>query len=137
MYKPFNKATAEGRELFFLTDSWQGDTYAPARVICYDRKSNDNASLVILAETKPGFEYYLVLNDDGTDCYEKQRLFMTPVKREEWVNIHYYLDKSLPTGQSYFIDNAVFGSEKDAQDHIDVMAPPNYVKSVLIREWEE
>lgn len=137
MYKPYNKATADGRELYFLTDSWQGDTYAPARIICCDRKTNDNASLVVLAETKPGFEYLLVLSDDGTDCYEKQRLFMAPVKKQEWVNIHYQLDKSLPTGQSYFIDNELFASEKAAQEYVEIMGVPNYVKSVLIREWEE
>lgn len=128
MYKPFNKSTAEGRELYFLTDSCQGDTYAPARIICYDRKSNDNASLVILAETKPGFEYFLVLNDDGTDCYEKQRLFMAPVKRQEWINI----------GQNdicYFICGHNFESEDIAKTNGATLQ--TYVKSVLIREWEE
>lgn len=132
MYKPYNKATADGRELYFLADSWQGDTYAPARIICYDRKSNDNASLVILAETKPGFEYFLVLNDDGTDCYEKQRLFMTTIKREEWGYIW------RPPGATGYSIASPFQSEVEAVEHAERNPPGiEYIKAVLIREWEE
>lgn len=131
MYKPYNKATADGRELYFLTDSWLGDTYAPARIICYDRKSNDNASLVILAETKPGFEYFLVLNDDGTDCYEKQRLFMTTVKREEWVHIY-----KVDDGSRYNVGDFVYPSEKSAIDDMNE-GFEGYLKAVKVREWEE
>lgn len=132
MYKPFNKETAEGREVFFLAeDLCHGKTYAPARIICYDRKSNDNASLVVLSETKPGFEHFLVLYDDGTDCYGKQRLFMAPVKREEWVHIY-----PLKGGSGYNVGSLIYPSEKSA---IDDMAEyfDGYVKAVKVREWEE
>jgi hypothetical protein len=127
--KPYDKETAEGRELLFLTETaGVGDTYSPARIVCSDRKCSDNANLVVLAETKPGAEYILTLNEDGTDCYGKQRLFMAPVKRQLWVNV--YQDS---IGEHYAACG--FYSEEEAVAFGE--SGKNYVKSILIHEWEE
>lgn len=71
----------------------------------------------------------------GTDD-SRLDLFMAPVKKQEWANIHYYLDKTRTTGQGYTIDEG-FESEEAARKHVERYGVPNYVKSVLIREWEE
>ena len=65
-------------------------------------------------------------------------LFMAPVKRQEWVNIHYALDRGHKNGQYYFAyTTETFGSEEIAMNFVTDNGVPNYVKSVLIREWEE
>lgn len=74
---------------------------------------------------------YFVNNDSIND------LFMVPVKRQEWRIIQYYLDSADPTGQYYTIGDEPFESEEMAQKWAVENQVPNYVKAVLIREWEE
>lgn len=68
---------------------------------------------------------------------DEMDLFMAPVKKQEWANIYYHLDKKLPTGQFYTLGNTVYESEEAAIKYVEVIGAANYMKSVLIREWEE
>ena len=77
--------------------------------------------------TKEG-KYSTGSNDCGLD------LFMAPVKRQEWVNI--YLSRDAECGK-YRVGTDVFPSEGDAELIGRVAPENNFVKSVLIREWEE
>ena len=55
-------------------------------------------------------------------------LFMAPVKKQEWVNIH-------KNDCCYFIGFTVFDNERSAVKAGSQNG--NYIKSVLVSEWEE
>jgi hypothetical protein len=58
-------------------------------------------------------------------------LFMAPAKRQEWVNI--YNDKNFQC--SYYLGKRTYESENEARN--STHHHPNYITTVLIREWEE
>lgn len=95
---------------------------------------NDNEDQAIISY-KEGRGW---LHGLGSRAYEfEANICMAPVKRQEWVNIHYVLDKGCPNGQYYVVDDHTFKSEQDAIKFVEENGLANYMKSVLIREWEE
>lgn len=132
--KPFDleKALA-GDVILFCCD----ERMSKARIICTDRKLSVYYNLVVLVESIAGHEDVYAFNSEGQPVTGRGQLFMASVKRQEWANIHYYLDKSLPYGQGYHLSTSTFESEAAALDYVEQIGAPNYVKSVLIREWEE
>lgn len=76
--------------------------------------------------------------EDGQERNPICDLFMAPVRKQEWVNIHYVLDKNAPNGQYYDMPYVYpFESEQEAKSFAQEHGIPNYMTSVLIREWEE
>lgn len=102
-----------------------------ARILCFDRK-DDDCPIVALVEID-GYEYtkHYTLKGVANDIDSGMDLFMTPYKREVWINIHYDVDNPFYSG--------VFKSKEEAerfyQQH-DSDIDKTKVKTIKV-EWEE
>lgn len=96
---------------------------------------NDDLDQAIISY-KEGIGWFYGFGKRAKKCEEY--IGMAPVKKQEWINIHYFLDSNSPAGQSYDTPYyKTFESEELAMKYVSENSIPNYMKSVLIREWEE
>ena len=101
-----------------------------ARIICFDRADDDGYSLVALLQLDKGIERVTTHTDQGRYCKEPGNdydLFMSPVKKECWVNVN-----KAPDNPFGFGIGGTFATKEDADD----MASPNRVACVHIEWWE-
>jgi hypothetical protein len=137
MYKDFDIDRAKKGDSVVFKSEIHGLEFRDARILCFDRKSRDDRFPIIALIGINDEERSGIFDMNGFDPSGYPRLFMAPVKRQEWVNIHYVLDKWLPNGQYYVVHRYTFKSEQDAIGFVEENGLANYMKSVLIREWEE
>lgn len=96
------------------------------RILCHDRKSVDGYSMLALVD-EGDHESFIVYTSRGKfynykkdDPYD---LFMSPVKKEGWINIY----------ENGSTSKAIYPCKKDALDCHD---PVGYITTIKI-EWEE
>ena len=100
----------------------------PARIICFDRKSEKYPIVALVDQEEE--EYSLNYAIDGhyyTECEDPHDLMMAPEKREGWINIC----KTMCYGDIY----CIYKSKEEAEK-----ANPPYSTEYMIPikiEWEE
>jgi len=135
MYKEFDLERAKNGDPIVFKSEINGLEYREARILCFDRKSRDDRFQIIALIGINDEERSGVFDKHGCDPSGSQRLFMAPVKRQEWVNI--YRDTSHPAG--YRTGNVLHESQEAAEKGTNEkwLNQNNLVTTVLIREWEE
>lgn len=105
----------------------------PVRLICFDRVSLGNKWPVIglihfHTETSAAFDR------EGNDTSGIPRLFMAPVKRQEWRGLF----KSETSVSGYKVGTFYFDTEEEAlKCKENAIYANSFIKAILIREWEE
>lgn len=129
--KPFDFERAKiGDQVIYKR--YNNDCY-PVRLICFDRVSVGNKWPVIGlihfdTETSVAFDR------EGNDTSGIPRLFMAPVKRQEWRALY----KRNTEASGYKISNFSCENEQDVLNSRERKVYCNsFVKAILIREWEE
>ena len=134
MYKDFDLERAKkGDPVLFK--HFMTDNFRETRILCFDRKSTKDRYPVVALINFDTDETMGAFDRQGCDPNGAQRLFMAPVKRQEWVNI--YRDPSHPAG--YRTGNVLHASHEAAEKGATERSfnPNNFVRTILIREWEE
>ena len=105
-----------------------------ARIICFDRKF-ETYPIVALIDNRLGgedIEYYTINGKYEFEAESEFDLFMTPVKREGWVNIY-------KEGFETWVDAEIFSTKENAIEYNEISTSvdrENYLTTVKI-EWEE
>ncbi len=92
---------------------------------------NDNKDQAITSY-KEGIGWYYGFGKNADRCHENIK--MAPVKRQEWFNVYSHVNSIT---QPYSLGGGAYPTENAAREAATEIDRPNYVKSVLIREWEE
>ena len=76
--------------------------------------------------------------DDKGDCIS-YTLYMAPVKRQAWVNVHYNVNmNTVESGESWPRGAECWPSKQEAiNDIYDSLPPYIVVKTILLHEWED
>ena len=105
------------------------------RIICTDRKSKDNRTIIALIEDFGGDENFLCYPSNGEwPTCRRIDLFFAPEKHEGWVNIYKAGVERVTMGYlaSRYVGSCIWPTEEAAKTAAD----PDPVATIKI-EWEE